>query len=298
MSRYIWVNFRKTEGFPVVAACEAAHVSTSSYYEWEARLTTGPTDAEWDEAIVINAMWNIHNNVDDSVGSPRMVTELANRGFCLNHKRTERLMRVNGIYAVDGRRKKVKTTIPDKDAPPMPDLIKRNFAPGPPNIRCCGDITYIRTDEGWLYLADVLDLGSRRIIGYAMDEHMPTKLVSDALEMAIATRGGDVRGLIFHGDRGSQYMSNEYKELCEEYEILQSVGRTGSCHDNAAAESFWATLKRELISRYRFATRSDARRAIIAWINRYNAVRLHSTLGNVPPLEWELKYQQRQLLAA
>ena len=208
-------------------------------------------------------------------------------------------MAKNGIYAIDGRRKKLKTTIPDVTAPPLPDLIKRDFAVGAPGKRTCGDITYIGTDEGWLYLADVLDIGSRRIIGFAMESHMKTSLVEDALKMAIATRGGNVKGTIFHGDRGGQYMSRDYAKLCKDHGILQSVGRTGSCHDNAVAESFWATLKRELISRYRFATRAEARRAIIAWINRYNAARIHSSLGNTSPIAWELRYADcQQLLAA
>lgn len=298
MMRYAWVDSRKAEGFPVVTACRVAKVSTSAYYEHKAAEATGATEAEWDEAILVNEMWDIHNNVNDSYGSPRMHTALADRGFCHNHKKTERIMATHGVYAVDGRRKKVKTTIPDISAPPLPDLIRRDFTTGEPGRRTCGDITYIPTDEGWLYLADVLDIGSRRIIGYAMDARMETKLVSDAMEMAITTRGGDVEGMIFHGDRGSQYTSRGYRKLCSDHNIAQSVGRTGSCHDNAVAESFWATLKRELISRYRFATRADARRAIIAWINRYNAARLHSSLGNVSPIEWELRYTQCQFALA
>ena len=116
--------------------------------------------------------------------------------------------------------------------------------------------------------------------------------------MAIETRGGKVKGMIFHGDRGRQYLSHDYSKLCKDHKILQSVGRTGSCHDNAVAESFWATLKRELISRYRFASRAEARRAIIFWINRYNAARMHSSLGNLSPVEWELRYTQRQFKLA
>ena len=204
MMHYAWVDSRKAEGFPVVSACRVAEVSTSAYYEHKVREAAGATEADWDEAILINEMWDIHNNVNDSYGSPRMHTALSDRGFCHNHKKTERLMAQNGVYAVDGRRKKVKTTIPDVSAPPLPDLVKRDFSTGEPGKRTCGDITYIPTDEGWLYLADVLDIGSRRIIGYAMDARMETKLVSDALEMAITTRGGKVKGMIFHGDRGSQ----------------------------------------------------------------------------------------------
>ena len=297
MSRYRHVSAMKAEGFPIAAACAAAEISASAYYEWLDR-SAGPTDAEFDEALLINEMHKVHDTLDDTYGSPRMTDELRRRGHCVNHKRVERLMADNGLYAKDGRRRKVRTTIPDVSAPPLPDLVRRDFSVGEPGERTCGDITYIGTDEGWLYLADVLDLGSRRVVGYAMGERMPYELVAGALEMAVATRGGDVAGMVFHHDRGAQYMGRDFRSLCAKHKITQSVGRIGSSQDNAAAESFWASLKRELISRYRFASRADARRAIIAWINHYNAVRLHSSLGNVPPIEWELRYARRDLLAA
>ncbi len=297
MSRYRFVSAVKAEGFPVEAACETVEVSTSAYYDWLARAA-GPTDAEWDEALLINEMRKVHDDLDDTYGSPRMTDELRSRGFCANHKRVERLMAENGIYAKDGRRRKVRTTIPDVSAPPLPDLVGRDFSVGEPGERTCGDITYIPTGEGWLYLADVLDIGSRRIVGYAMDEHMPTELVSKALQMAVDLRGGDVEGMVFHHDRGAQYMSRDFRALCDRHWIAQSVGRIGSSQDNAVAESFWATLKRELVHRCRFATRAQARRAIIAWINHYNALRRHSSIGNVSPIEWELRFARHRLQAA
>ena len=206
MSRYRFVSTMKAEGFPIDAACEAAEVSTSSYYDWLAR-SASPTEAEWDEALLVNEMFEIHHGLDDTYGSPRMTDELARRGFCDNHKRIERLMAAYGLYAKDGRRKKVRTTIPDVSAPPLPDLVKRDFSVGAPGERACGDITYVPTDEGWLYVADVEDIGSRRIVGFAMAEHMRTELVSAAMDMAIATRGGDVERMVFHHDRGAQYLS-------------------------------------------------------------------------------------------
>jgi putative transposase len=298
MSRYRWVDSQRAAGFPTRAACGVAEVSTSSYYEYRERLRTGPTDAEWDEALLVNEMHGIHHGLDDTYGSPRMTAELARRGYCANHKRVERLMADNGIYAKDGRRKKVRTTIPDVSAPPLPDRLRRDFSVGEPGRRTCGDITYVPTDEGWLYVADVLDIGSRRVIGYAMADHMRSELVEAALDMAVATRGGEVAGMLFHHDRGAQYMGRDFRRLCRRHGIAQSTGRTGSSLDNALAESFWASIKRELISRYRFASLADARRAIIGWINHYNAVRLHSSVGNVPPIEWELRFHQSDLLAA
>ena len=201
MSRYRHVSAMKAEGFPVQAACAAAEVSTSAYYDWLA-TAGGPTDAEWDEAVLVNEMIEVHRTLDDTYGSPPMTGELARRGMCANHKRIERLMAVHGIYATDGRRRKVRTTTPDISAPPLPDLVKRDFSVGEPGQRTCGDITYIPTDEGWLHLADVLDLGSRRIVGFAMGERMPTELVASAMTMAIAARGGEVEGMVFHHDRG------------------------------------------------------------------------------------------------
>lgn len=297
MSRYRWIDARRTEGYQARAACEAAGVSASVYYEWSAVHRCGVTATEWEEAHLVNEIRDIHAS-DQTCGSPRITRALHRRGYRVNHKRVERLMSHHGIYGVDGRRAKVRTTIPDVSAPPVPDLIRRDFSVGEPDRAWAGDITYIGTDEGWLYLADVLDVGSRRVIGYAMEDRMPTSLVLGALEMAITTRGGDVAGVIFHADRGSQYLAREHREFCQARGIRRSVGRTGSCLDNAVAESFWATLKRELVHRRRFTTRAEARRAIVAWINHYNAARLHSSLGYVTPIEWELAYMRRMREAA
>jgi transposase InsO family protein len=297
VSRYRFVSTMKAEGFPVDAACQAAEVSTSAYYEWLQRAA-GPTAAELEEAYLVNHIRDIHADSDATYGSPRVTGELRRRGYCVNHKRTERLMSENAIVGITPRRRTPRTTMQAEGAPPLPDLVNQDFAPGEPDQRWAGDITYIGTDEGWLYLASVLDLGSRRLVGWAMDETMPTALVADALRQATELRGGDIRGVIFHSDRGSQYLSAEYRELCDKLGVRQSAGRVATCFDNSAAESFWSSLKRELVHRYRFATRADAMAAINAWIRRYNNVRLHSTLGYVPPIEWELRYRLTQQQAA
>ena len=298
MSRYRWVDCQKAAEFPVRTACEVAEVSTSAYYAWSQKVAAGPTAGEWDEAQLVNAIIDVHQNLDDTYGSPRMTDQLRRDGFCANHKRIERLMRFHGIFAKDGRRKKIRTTIPDVTAPPLPDLVRRDFSVGEPAQRSCGDITYIPTADGFCYLASVIDLGSRRVVGYKVASHMRSELIESALEMAINTRGGDVTGMVFHSDRGSQYVGRDFRKLCERHKIDQSVGRIGSSQDNAVAESFFATIKRELISRFRFECHADARRAIVWWINHYNAVRLHSSLGNIPPIEWELRYARRALQAA
>lgn len=297
MTRYRWISARRAEGFPARLCCRVLEVAPSSYYDWRVAHGAGASDRELDEAYLVNAIIAIHDSLDDSYGSPRLTNELRHER-CVNHKRVERIVREHGLYAKDARRRRCRTTIPDLSAPPLPDLVQRDFAVGEPGRRTCGDITYIATGEGWLFLADVLDVGSRRCVGYAMDERMPTELVARALRMAVDTRGGDVTGMIFHADRGSQYTSREFRELCERLGVRQSVGRTGSCHDNAVAESFWATMKREMASRCRFETRAEARRAIVRWINHYNGLRQHSSINNLSPIEWELQFVRRQRQAA
>lgn len=186
--------------------------------------------------------------------------------------------------------------VPGPDGYKIPDLVGRGFTPGQPDVAWCQDITYIPTGEGWLFCASVLDLGSRRLLGYSMAEHMRTELVTDALDMAIAARGGDaaVAGVICHADRGSQYTSNDYLTHCTDHQMRPSVGRTGICWDNAVAESFWASLKRECLLGRTFTTRAEARQAIFKWINWYNTRRIHTTLGGIPPTEWEQQYLHQQ----
>jgi putative transposase len=289
VTRYRWVAARKAEGFPITAACKVAEVSTTAFDDWRRRGAAGPTDAEGAEAALVAAIREIHDETDGTYGEPRMTPELRDRGWAVNHKRVERLMRVHGIVGVH-KPPRVRTTIPAEHAPPLPDLIGRLFDPGAPDVAWVGDITYIPTGEGWLYLASVLDLGSRRWLGYSMADHMRTELVADALRMAAGARGGVNEGIIFHGDRGSQYMSGEYRDLVAELGMVQSVGRTGVCWDNSVAEAAWSSLKRELVHRYQFPDRASARRAIFAWINRYNTSRRHSSLGYIPPTKWESRY--------
>lgn len=293
MTRYRWVAARKAEGFPITMACGVADVSRQAFCDWRRRVASGPTGAEVAEADLVAQIRAIHADFDGTYGAPRVTEELARRGRPANHKRVERLMRAHGIVGVH-KAARVRTTIPADQAPPLPDLIGRRFNPGRPDVAWVGDITYIPTGQGWLYLASVLDLGSRRLLGYSMAEHMRTELVADALTMAATARGGATSGIIFHGDRGSQYLSGDYRQLVADLEMRQSVGRTGLCWDNSVAESFWSSLKRELVHRYRFPDRATARRAIFAWINRYNRLRLHSSLGYLPPIEWENHYGQPQ----
>lgn len=294
MSRYECVDDQKAAGFPVTAACEANGVSTSGYYDWAQREAAGPTERQVAEAQLVELMREIHTAGDGAYGVPRMHRELRRAGIVVNKKKVHRLMRRHNMA---GRcyRRAVRTTFPGPDCYQIPDLVGRRFDVGAPGQAWVQDITYIPTGEGWLFLASVIDLGSRRLVGYSMAEHMRTELVLDALAMAVGSRGGDdaVAGVICHADRGSQYTSNDYLEYCQHRQLRPSVGRTGVCWDNAVAESFWASLKRECLLGRSFATRAEARRAIFTWINWYNTQRLHTSLGGIPPLEWEQKYHQQ-----
>ncbi len=292
MSRYACVADQKAAGFPVTAACKVAGVSTSGFYDWCAREVAPPTVRELDEAVLVELMRTIFDASDGNYGVPRMVRELRKTGMSINDKRVRRLMRKHGMA---GRciRRRVRTTFPGPDGFTIPDLVGRNFTPGAPDRAWCQDITYIATGEGWLYMASVVDIGSRRLLGYSMADHMRTELVLDALDMAISRRDdADIAGVIVHADRGSQYTSNDYLDYCQRRQLRPSVGRVATCFDNAVAESFWASLKRECLQGRVFATRAEARRAIFRWITWYNTTRLHSSLDYTTPINWEQQHRQ------
>jgi len=223
VSRYECVADQKAAGFPVIKACEVAEVSTSGFYDWCTREAAEPTERETAEADLVALMREIFDAADGNYGVPRMHRELRDGGVVVNVKRVRRLMR---LHAMAGRciRRRVRTTIPGDDGYTIADLVGRAFSPGAPDVAWCQDITYIATGEGWLYLASVLDLGSRRLLGYSMAGHMRTELVLDALTMAIAARDGVVAGVIAHADRGSQYTSNDYLDFCQAHQLHPSVG--------------------------------------------------------------------------
>jgi putative transposase len=274
----------------VTAACAVMEVSTSAYYDWAARQAQEPSEAERRDARLLALIRKIHGEHPD-YGSPRMTEELARRGEPANHKKVEAMMADVGIVARRHRRRR-SLTKPDETAPAIPDLVGRLFDPDDIDHTWVGDVTCVPTDEGWLYLASVLDLGSRRLLGYSMSDRADTAHVVNAVAMAVAARGRSAMdGTIFHSDRGSTYTSALYRDTCTSLGLRQSVGRTGSCLDNAVAEAWFATLKKELGRRH-FTTRAQARRAIFAWVNYYNFKRLHSACGMRPPAEYE------QLLAA
>jgi transposase InsO family protein len=267
--------------------CRVLEVSRSGFYDWRDRP---PSERELGDrrlAVEIEAIWE---RSDRTYGAPRVHRWLRKQGVRVGPKRVARIMRERGWEGETGRRK-IRTTVVDRGATAASDHVKRDFNPSAPDVTWAGDITYLRTGEGWLFLATVIDLFSRRVIGWSVASHMRTTLVADALNMAVATRGGTVDGVVFHSDRGSQYTSAGFGELCDRFGVTQSMGATGVCWDNAAAESFFGTLKRELANRRRWETRADARRDLIRWIEGwFNTRRLHSTIDYNAPIEHEHLY--------
>jgi transposase InsO family protein len=229
----------------------------------------------------------VHQESRGRYGAPRVHAELRRRGHQHGRKRVARLMRQAGLKGRAARRWK-KTTIPDPAAAARADRIRRDFTADATNLnsRWCGDITYIRTWEGWLFLATVIDIASRRVVGYAMADHLRTELISAALANAVAARD-PAPGVIFHSDRGCQYTSASFADLAGDYQVVLSLGRTGQCWDNALAESFFGSLKGELIDLEAWPTRASARRAVVEYIGWYNGTRLHSTLSYRSPAEFE-----------
>jgi putative transposase len=290
-----FIEAEKAAGHSVKRCCELFEVSRAAFYQ---RLDQTPSQKEIADADLTDKIKAIHSESKGTYGSPRVHKELRKRGVDCGKRRVRRLMRLSGL---EGRCKKRwrKTTIADSEAQKALDLIQRAFGPGAEiDRRYVGDITYIWTWEGWAYLATVIDLSSRRVVGWALADHMRTELVSDALTMALRNRRPE-EGLIFHSDRGSQYTSADYDGLARRNGVVLSLGRRGQCWDNAVAESFFATIKRELIDTRSWATREGLRREIFDYIEGwYNVRRLHSSLNYCSPSEWEAIHRNADFQAA
>ncbi len=270
--------------WPVRLLCETLEVSPAGYYAWRQRPRSGRGQQR--DALLVEVR-AIHAQFKARYGSPRIHAELAARGHACCVNTVARVMREAGIAAKTARKFRCTTTDSNHDLPVAENLLDREFDPAAPNESWVADITYIPTREGWLYLAAVEDLYSRRVVGWAMDEHMESRLVVDALAMAVQRRlPGE--GLLAHSDRGSQYASEHYQRLLARHGITCSMSRRADCWDNAPMESFFASLKKELIHGADFAARAEARAAIFEYIEVfYNVQRRHSSLGYVSPAEYE-----------
>jgi transposase InsO family protein len=280
---YPFIEAEKAGRRNVKRACALLKVSRAAFYQY----LSGPSRRDREDAAITEEIKAVHEESKGRYGAPRVHAELRRRGRRHGRKRVARLMRRAGIRGRAAKRWK-KTTVPDPAATARADRIRRDFTADAAkiNARWCGDITYIGTWEGWLYLATVIDIASRRIVGYALADHLRTELVTDALANAVAARD-PVPGVIFHSDRGCQYTSAAFASLASENGVTLSLGRTGQCWDNALSESFFASLKGELIDLQAWPTRASARRAIVEYIAWYNGTRLHSTLGYRSPAEYE-----------
>lgn len=274
--------------------CRELGVSRSGFYAW---LGRGPSQRAQADTDVVATIKEVFERLRGNPGVRRVRAELLVLGHRLSHKRVWRLMKAAGLQGRHPQAWK-RTTVAGASPVPAPDLIGRDFTAQAADERWCGDITYVKTWDGWAYLATVIDLHSRAVVGWAIADHMRTELVTAALDMAITHRAPPP-GVIFHSDRGTQYTSAEFAEYCTNHGIQRSLGRTGICYDNAVSESFFATYKKELIHTRPWPTMKHLKKETFDWIETYyNTQRRHSTLGYLTPREYELGYREISQIAA
>jgi len=280
--RYAWIEGHCDE-FSVTRMCELLEVSRSGYCQWRGRA---PSDRAHSDAVLDAAVATLHRVSRRSYGRPRILRSLHKQGLRVGHERVRKSLLRQCLRPVYKRPYRA-TTDSNHRKPVADNVLDRRFDGWQVNRAWVGDITYVATDEGWLYLAAVMDLGSRRIVGWSMGERMKAELVCDALKSAYWRRK-PAAGLLMHTDRGSQYASDSHRKLIGDYQMIQSMSRRANCWDNAAMESFFKTLKVELIHPQRYPTRAQARLDIVSWIEGfYNRERLHSSIGYETPVDAE-----------
>ena len=272
---------------PVARQCRWLGVSTSGYYDWLARKNA-VTAQQQRQAVIDEAVRIAFESRRHRYGSPRLTIDLNESGFAIAENTVAASMRRLGLVAKAGRKFKA-TTNSAHTLPIAPNLLEQDFSCSAINQKWCGDITYLWTNEGWMYLATVIDLFSRRVIGWSLNHRMTKQLVCNAMDMAIEARG-DVDGAIMHTDRGSQYCSSQFQALLRKNGIRSSMSKKGDCFDNACAESFFHSLKVEAVHGEHFPTRESMRQAVFEYIELdYNPKRHHSAIGNTTPIAYELK---------
>ncbi|WP_423824705.1 IS3 family transposase [Salinibacter ruber] len=277
--------------FPISVMCRVLRVSRSGYYAWRKRP---PSKRARKDAMLTEKIRQIHEKSRGTYGSPRIHAALQGEGIRVGEKRVARLMKAAGLRGAS-RRKRPSTTIRDDSRRPAPDLVDRDFTASEPDELWVADITYVPTDGGYLYLSVVLDAFSRRIIGWAMADHLRTEIVLEALDMATQQRSPE--DTVHHSDQGSQYTAIAFGQRCKDEGVRPSMGSVGDCYDNAMCESFFATLECELIERTSFTTRSEARLGVFDFVEGwYNPDRLHSALDYESPSDYEKEYFREQPL--
>jgi len=268
----------------VTVMCRVLHVSRSGYYAWRSRK---PGVLAQRRATLVEKIRCVHSRSQARYGSPRIHRALKAEGVTCCENTVAKVMKTEGIRAKTKKRFVVRTTDSKHQHPIAPNRLKQDFVAEKPNQTWVADITYLATGEGWLYLAAVMDLYSRKVVGWSTADHLRTELVSEALQHALADRQPE-KGLVHHSDRGVQYASDDYQELLQKNGCLPSMSRRGNCYDNAVMESFFGTLKTELIYHDSYTSRKEARQALFEYIEGfYNTNRIHSTLGYLSPRQFE-----------
>ncbi|MFD1275928.1 IS3 family transposase [Streptomyces kaempferi] len=296
ISRFQFVDDHR-DTYEVKRLCHVLDVNRSSYYKWlagaEARAAR-----QHEDRILAEEIREIHGESGGAYGSPRVTAELREKGRRVNEKRVARIMRTFSITGIRLRRR-VRTTVPDPAASPVADLFQRDFTAADPGRKYMGDITYLPLAGGeFLYLATVLDCFSRKVVGWSIADHMRTGLVADALRMAASTRGR-LDGAVFHSDHGAQYGSRAFASLCDQLGVTRSMGAVGTSADNAACESFHASLKRETLQgAHDYGDAGTCRRTVFAWLTRYNTRRRHPANGHLSPNEYEHRHHTAKLTLA
>ena len=281
---------RDQHGIPHAVSCRALGVSQAWFYKWRSGVLPPRAERRAALAAAVARLFAAHHG---TYGSPRITADLRDEGWAVSVNTVAAVMRELGLAARRSKRRR-SLTRPGKGRWRAPDLVGRDFTAQAVNQKWFGDGTEIPTDEGRLHLASVLDIGSRRILGFALSAHHDAELAYGALAMAVAVRGGNVAGVIFHTDQGSEYTAGTIRAACTRLGIRQSMGRPGSALDNAAIESWHSTLEFELRSLEHFTTRAAARARIAQWVDEYNTIRRHSAIGMIPPAAFEASQDRGQ----
>jgi putative transposase len=284
--KYAFIHRHRTV-WPISVQCRVLEASVAGYHEHFVRRASGAERRHLSDDALLLHIKAVHAENRGAYGWPRIWRELLARGIRVGKERVRKLMQLHGIRGKGKKRFKV-TTDSNHDLPIAPNLLNRQFTVSEPDHVWAGDITYIATDEGWLFLAVVIDLFSRQVVGWSLQETMTRGIVIDALRMAWFKRHPSKQaGLIFHSDRGSQYASKDFRDALKEYGITGSMSGKGDCWDNACSETLFGSLKVERLYGQRFKTRRDAKDEVVAWLTWYNSRRLHSTLNYISPMQFE-----------
>jgi len=295
--KYAFIE-RHRRVWPICVQCRVLRVSVSGFHQHVARRRQIAHRRQLSDAALLAHISAVYAENRGAYGWPRIWRELVKRGIRVGKQRVQRLMQQHGIRARGTRRFRVVTTDSRHDLPIAPNLLNRNFRPAAPNQAWTGDITYIATAEGWLFLAVVIDLFSRKVVGWSMRADLDRSLVIDALEMAVFQRRPGRGELIFHSDRGSQYASDDFRGVLKRHGMRASMSRKGNCWDNAVTETLFGSLKVERLHGERFVTMRQAKDAVLGWLLWYNRQRMHSTLNYLSPAEFEDRWQNPDSQAA